>query len=123
MHHEISISVADYGARSVVHVTGDVNWRTSPEVRTALLDLFENRHRQGVVLDLQGVRRIDSSGVSSLIEARHAAKQQESHFVLSGLNEFPRRVLAYTGLQGLFEIGASVEEALGRCECPVPGKS
>jgi len=51
---EISISVADYGTRSVVRVTGDVNWRTSPEVRTALLDLFENRHRQGVVLDLQG---------------------------------------------------------------------
>ena len=114
MHRDISISVADYGARSVVHVAGDVNWKTSPDVRTALLDLFENRHRRSVVLDLQGVRRIDSSGVSSLIEAWHAAKERDAHFILSGLNEFPRRVLAHTGLERVFEIGDSVEEALGR---------
>lgn len=114
MHDDISISVADYGARSVVHVAGDVNWKTSPDVRTALLNLFENRHRRSVVLDLQDVRRIDSSGVSSLIEAWHAAKEQDAQFILSGLNEFPRRVLAHTGLESVFEIGDNVAEALGK---------
>jgi len=114
MPHGISISVADYGARSVLHVAGDVNWRTSPEVRSALLDLFENRNRRSVVLDLEAVHRIDSSGVSSLLEAWHAARERDAHLILSGLNEFPRRVLAQTGLEGVFEIGESVEEALGR---------
>ncbi len=101
---KLRIRLADQNGGAVVHVAGEVNWRTSPEFRSTLLDLLEKRRRARVEVDLQQVRRIDSSGVSSLVEAWRAAHRRGARFVLSGLNEAPRRVLRLTGLDEVFEI-------------------
>ena len=112
MAKDIEIDIDRNGACSVVHVQGDIDMKTSPEVRAAILDLFDNRGQERVILDLKGVNYIDSSGVASLVEGLQEAKKRNARFILSCLNEAPRHVLDLTRLTSVFEITQTVDEAL-----------
>ena len=112
MAKDLSINVVRNGPNSVIHVSGDIDLHTSPELRTTILDLFEKRGQERVVLDLKGVNYIDSSGVASLVEGLQEAKKRKARMILTGLNEAPRHVLELTRLTGVFEIARSVDEAL-----------
>ncbi len=109
---EIEIDTVRRGGCSVVHVCGDINWKTSPELRAVILDLIERRSQERVIVDLAGTSRLDSSGISSFIEALVSAKKRKARFILSGLSESSRRVLALTRLSSLFETTDTVEQAL-----------
>ncbi len=109
---EIEIDIVRHGGCSVVHVYGDINWKTSPELRAAILDLIEKRSQKRVIVDLQGTSRLDSSGISSFVEALVAAKKTGARFILSAMTESSRRVLALTRLSSLFETSETVEQAL-----------
>ena len=61
------------GGAVVIALEGDVDLKTSPDARKALLDVV-SRNRP-VVVDLSLVNYIDSSGVASLIEAFQKAMQ------------------------------------------------
>jgi len=112
MAKDIAINIVRNGACSVVHVEGDIDLKTSPELRSAILDLYENRGQERVILDLAGVNYIDSSGVASLVEGLQEAKKRKARFILSALNDSPRHVLELTRLTKVFEITKTVEEAL-----------
>ena len=112
MAKDIDINIVRNGPCSIVEVQGDIDLKTSPELRFAILDLFEKRGQERVILDLRGVNYIDSSGIASLVEGLQEAKKKKARFILSGLNESPRRVLELTRLTGVFEVTQTVEEAL-----------
>jgi anti-sigma B factor antagonist len=112
MPKDIDINIVRNGACSVVHVDGDIDLKTSPELRAAILDLYEKRGQERVIIDLAGVNYIDSSGVASLVEGLQEAKKRNARFILCALNDAPRRVLELTRLTKVFEIARTVEEAL-----------
>ena len=112
MTKDLDINIVRNGACSVVHVKGDIDLKTSPELRGAILDLFAKRGQERVVLDLTGVNYLDSSGIASLVEGLQEAKKHHARFILCGLNEAPRHVLELTRLAKVFEIVNTVEEAL-----------
>ena len=107
----MEINVKREGSRSVVEVTGDIDLYTSPKLRETVLDLFRKRGQNVVIVDLQQVHYIDSSGIASLVEGLQEAKKTSARFVLAGLNEAPRHVLELTRLLSVFEIAASADEA------------
>ncbi len=107
----MEINVKREGSRSVVEVTGDIDLYTSPKLRETVLDLFRKRGQDVVIVDLQQVHYIDSSGIASLVEGLQEAKKTDARFVLAGLNEAPRHVLELTRLLSVFEIAGSVDEA------------
>ena len=112
MTKDLDINIVRSGACSVVNVSGDIDLKTSPELRAAVLDLFERRKQERVVLNLTGVQYLDSSGIASLVEGLQEAKKHNARFILCGLNEAPRHVLELTRLAKVFEIANTVEEAL-----------
>ncbi|SRR5712692_2867250 len=112
MAKDLEIDIDRNGACSVVHIQGDIDLKSSPELRSLILDLFEKRGQERVVLDLKGVNYIDSSGVASLVEGLQEAKKRKARFILSCLNEAPRHVLDLTRLTSVFEITPTVEDAL-----------
>ncbi len=97
---------------SVVQVAGDVDMSNSPRLREAVLELLSERAEAKVVLNLEGVHYIDSSGIASLVEGLQEARKRKARFVLAGLNEGPRHVLELTRLLAVFEVYASEAEAL-----------
>ena len=112
---DIEVLTDDGGVR--VHVRHDITMHNSIEVCTAVKKAWEERGRpQRVILDLSGVRRIDSSGVGALMEISECTNRSGARLVLSGLEEAPQRLLERTGIIRLFEVG----ENLGRPAIALP---
>jgi len=101
---DIEVLTDDGGVR--VHVRHDITVHNSVEVCTAVKRALEERGRpERVVLDLSGVRRIDSSGVGALMEIWECTNRSGARLGLSGLEEAPQRLLERTGIIRLFEVG------------------
>ncbi len=95
---------------AIVSLTGNVDVQSSPKMRRALLRcLAEGRH---VLVDLDGVTSLDSSGVASLVEAFQNARKNGMRFALAGVNAAALRALRLTRLDRVFAIHPSVEAAL-----------
>ena len=107
----MDLNVRRVGTRSVVHVEGDIDLHSSPELRETVLDLFRNRQQEQIIVNLAEVPYIDSSGIASLVEGLQEARKQNRRFVLVGLREGPRHVLELTRLLNVFEI-AETEDAV-----------
>ncbi len=65
-----------------------------------------------VVLQLDNVQFVDSSGLGALVRLTQAARLKGGDLKLSGVPEKTRKVLAMTNLLAQFEIYDSVEEAI-----------
>ena len=107
----MDINVKRDGARSIVYVSGDIDLYTSPQLRETVLDLFQKRNQERVIVNLKDVHYIDSSGIASLVEGLQEAKKTKARFILVGLNEAPRHVLELTRLLNVFEVVGNEEEA------------
>jgi anti-sigma B factor antagonist len=108
----MNLNVKREGTCSVVHVTGDVDLHSSPALRDTILDLFQKRGQDRVIVNMANVPYVDSSGIASLVEGLQEARKRNARFVLVGLNEGPRHVLELTRLLTVFEIAATEEEAV-----------
>ena len=86
MFGDFGIDIMGDGSRSVVRVYGDIDAKTSPQVRAVILDLFEERGQKRVIVDLKGATRIDNSGASSLVAGFEVAQKRNAEFALTGLN-------------------------------------
>lgn len=96
----------------VVDVDGDVDMASSPRLRDTVLELVGERAETKIVLNLERVDYIDSSGIASLVEALQQARKRKMRLILAGLQEGPRHVLQLTRLLDVFEVHASEAEAL-----------
>lgn len=108
----MEINIKRDGTCSIVYITGDIDLYSSPQLRETVLDLFQKREQQKVILNLTDVPYIDSSGIASLVEGLQEAKRLSARLILVGLNDGPRHVLELTRLLGVFEIAATEQEAL-----------
>ncbi len=97
---------------TVVDVMGDVDLYNSPEVRKAVMEAVRAEGVQRVVMNLKGVRYIDSSGVASLVEGLKTSRGLGVKFVLYGLSSAAREVLELSRLIQVFEVAENEEQAL-----------
>ena len=107
MKHEIRES----GGATVVAFEGDVDLETSPAARKVLLDCV--RRKQPVFVDMGAVSYIDSSGVASLVESLQAARKAGLDFGLVSVSDAALRVLQLARLDKVFQIYATIDEAIG----------
>jgi anti-sigma B factor antagonist len=104
------IATREQGEATVVDVNGDIDMGTSPGLRKTLLESLKATPR--LVVNLSGVRYIDSSGIASLVEVLKEARNKQKRLVLFGLNTAVREVLQLTRLIKIFEIRETEEQAL-----------
>ena len=86
MSREIELQVTCNGSYSVVQVEGDINRKTSSEVRAAILDLLQKGSEKGVIVDLKRAEHIDDIGACILMDAFAVAQERHMDFILTGLN-------------------------------------
>jgi anti-sigma B factor antagonist len=94
----------------ILDVDGNVDMKNSPAMRKALLDNLRAAPR--VVLNLDKVPYIDSSGIASLVEGLKASRDLKKRLLLTGLTPMALKVLDLTHLTPLFEIFENEEQAL-----------
>lgn len=97
----------------ILEVDGDVDVRTSPAVREALLALASEKTAR-ILVDLSGVPYIDSSGIATLVECLQRTRQFGGVFRIFGVNPRIKDVFTMAKLDRIFRICESEKEALSR---------
>ena len=108
----MQISTRHLENTTILDITGDIDLANSPAVRKVLLTEIKEKQIPRVIMNLQGVKYIDSSGIASLVEGLKASRDRRTRFILFGLSRSAREVLQLSRLLGLFEIYENEEEAL-----------
>ena len=108
----MQISARHLENTTILDITGDIDLANSPAVRKALLTEIKEKQIPRVIMNLQGVKYIDSSGIASLVEGLKASRDRQVRFILFGLSKSAKEVLQLSRLLKLFEIYEIEEEAL-----------
>lgn len=108
----MQISTRRSEATTIFDIIGPIDLASSPQVRKLLLSEFREARTRRVVLNLSGVKYIDSSGVASLVEGLKASRDVGSRFILFGLSPAAREVLQLSRLLKIFEIYDDEQQAL-----------
>ncbi len=96
---------------AVVEAQGDIDLRRSSRFQEELLAL-PDEHPREIVLDLSNVPYMDSSGVASLVKLLARLRRDKVPLKLTGLRPRVRSVFEITRLDTIFDIRATVKEAL-----------
>ena len=97
--------------QTVIDVAGEVDMVTSPQLRAAVLDQFA-AGTDLVVLSLDGVTFLGTSGLAVLIEVREAAHTAGVELRIACTARRVLRPLSIAGLTPLFDVHDTVEQAL-----------
>jgi anti-sigma B factor antagonist len=95
---------------TVLSVEGDLDLASAPSLKWALADLQSNGRRH-VVVDLSRVSFIDSTALGVLVGAQRAM-DSGVRLAVACADENVLRIFELTGLDGMFEIVPTLEEAL-----------
>jgi anti-sigma B factor antagonist len=108
---DLSISSEARGEVTVVHVGGEIDVYTAPVLRERL-DEHISAGRHNLVVDLEGVSFMDSTGLGVLVGRLKLVRVNDGTLRLVCSSERILKVFSITGLDRVFHIFASVEEAL-----------
>lgn len=107
----MDVQTRDEADGRVIGVTGDIDLYSSPQVREAIMAAVKDK-RTPLVVDLDGVTYIDSSGVATLVEGLQMTRGYDGAFRLAGLSKRVREVFELARLEKVFAIFTDVETAL-----------
>lgn len=97
----------------VIEVGGEVDMLTSPQLRAVVLEQFEpSAGTELVVLGMDDVTFLGTSGLAVLIEVREAAHRAGVELRLACTARRVLRPLTIAGLVPLFDIHPTLDEAL-----------
>jgi anti-sigma B factor antagonist len=108
---DLGFDVIDRDPWVVVAVSGEIDVATAPRLREQLVSLVtEGRHH--IVVDLDGVDFIDSTGLGVLVGALKRVRTHHGELALVCNSSRIRKGFEITGLTRVFPMCASVEEAV-----------
>lgn len=110
----ISVDRSAAPASVVIAPTGDVDMSRSAELRTAIQGVFQPKGTRKLVIDLDGVGYMDSSGLATLVEAMRTSKTAGATMVLCGMNTKVRAIFEIARLDQFFTIVDDRAAALSR---------
>lgn len=97
----------------VLHVSGELDTTSSSELTTPLEGHVVETNR-AVVVDLGGVRFLGSAGLEALVLGQQRADKVGIDFVVVANSRAALRPIEATGLDSVFKILGSVDEAAER---------
>jgi len=105
------LSTRSCEGRVVVALRGELDLADAAAVAAALAAVAAREPQ--IIVDLEGLEFIDSSGVAALARGRRQAWQAGGDLVLAAPQQKVMRVLAITRLTDAFSVYATVEEVPG----------
>jgi len=108
----LELEVAEQAGWQVLTVHGEVDVTTTPRVRARLIAMLSDG-RPHLIVDLEGVRFLDSSGLGALVAALKLARSRGGELRLVCENQRSvRKVLQVTGLDRVLDRFDSVDDAI-----------
>jgi anti-sigma B factor antagonist len=109
---ELSIDVHRIDGRAVVDVKGEIDVYTAPKLREKLIELV-SEGTYDVVVNLEGVDFLDSTGLGVLVGALKRVKAHDGSLSLVCTQDKILKIFKITGLTKVFPIHDSVDDATG----------
>ncbi|CAN5704577.1 anti-sigma factor antagonist BldG [soil metagenome] len=108
---DLGLDVSQRDDWAVVAVTGEVDVATAPRLREQLVNLVtDGNHR--IVVDLDGVDFLDSTGLGVLVGALKRVRTHDGELALVCTQLRILKVFEITGLTKVFSINDTVDEAV-----------
>ncbi len=104
-------SIAAGHDRAVLRLAGEVDVYTAPQLRERVIELVDGGTRH-VMVDLREVTFLDSTGVGVLIGGLKRLRARDGSLTLVTGTERIRRIFRVTGLDRVFVVRPSVQEAI-----------
>jgi anti-sigma B factor antagonist len=98
-------------SQKTVPLEGEIDLHVSPRIAAALNAALKEKPRN-LVVDLNKVSYIDSSGLAVLIEAMQSVEKYGGKFALAGLQENVKPIFEIARLDQVFRIFPDVDSAL-----------
>ncbi|NUM35555.1 MAG: STAS domain-containing protein [Candidatus Brocadiae bacterium] len=110
MKTNIEIQTQENANTALIQVSGEVDMSTSNKLREALLNVIKKK-KDTVVVNLEKINYIDSSGLATLVEGLQNTKHYKGAFKLILKNPKILDILKLARLNQIFEIFESMEAA------------
>ena len=105
----LDCEIGDAGTEPrLVTVRGEVDLATAPELETCIQKAYEG-NTKSVVLDLEALSFIDSSGLRVLVAISKEARARDASLMLRNVPRHAQRVLDLTGLWNWFDHAPDAE--------------
>jgi anti-sigma B factor antagonist len=106
----VELSTPECDSQVVVALRGELDVTEAAQVAAALAMVADGRT---IIVDLEGLEYIDSSGLAALARARLHARRSGSDLLLAAPQQQVLRMLAITRLIDVFAVHGCVGEAAG----------
>lgn len=107
---ELEVSIEMQAGACVLHVAGEVDVYTAPRLKVALTDAAD-RGCAPLIVDMEQVGFIDSSGLGVLVGALRRVKEAGGDLRLVCTRDNVVKIFRITGLDKVFSLFSSVEQA------------
>lgn len=95
---DLSVASSQDGGVTTLTVVGELDLATRDRAANEISRAVRADGATTVIVDVSGVRFLDSSGISVLIQGRREAEATGVSYRLTGANGMVREVLAMTGV-------------------------
>lgn len=95
----------------MLEVAGEVDIYTAPKLREKLVELIDAGNDR-IVVDLEGVGFMDSTGLGSLVAGLKRIRERDGELAIVCTREPVLKVLSITGLDRVFPVHDSLGNAL-----------
>ena len=110
---EIRVESEAIGDAVVVRPMGEIDLSRAPSLRVQLAEL-QRRRPAKLIIDLEEVPYMDSSGVATLVEAMQTARRSNTRLLLCAMQDKVRSIFEIARLDMVFDIVDSREDAMTR---------
>jgi anti-sigma B factor antagonist len=108
---DLTLNTRTEAEHTVLEVAGEVDVYTAPALRDRIADLLDGG-RQRLVVDLGGVEFLDSTGLGVLVAGLNRAREVGGTLSLVCPQERVLKLFRITGLDEVFAVHSTVDEAL-----------
>ena len=114
----LDVQIRQEGSVVVVTVGGKITFEAISQLSGALRDALSAHQPTRLVIDLENVTRIDSTGVGLLVSSQNSMNRNQGQLYLCGLCPHVMDVFQKMNLLNFFSVVATQKDALEGTETP-----
>lgn len=107
----MELKIRKHSETYIIDVNGEMDLYNSYKLKELVMKMLEKKVSQ-LIINLDNVEYIDSSGIGALIYICSTLKKMNLKLVIANIHGSVKKVIELTKLMGYFPIANSIDEAL-----------
>ncbi len=107
----MDIGYRDLGEHKIINISGEVDLYNVSELKKALFGVTDGQN-QSVIVDMENVNYMDSSGIGALVAGMKKMKAHNGKFALMNIHDDVLNILKLATLDKFFTIYENEDEVI-----------